>query len=129
MTDLGLSGKCLQSMELEYTLVLQLSDVYFISISSPLTLEIDGENTLLSPEEDSEDGFGPIRGLVGRAVVDADVDAGGALRVTFQGGARLRVGPDPDYEAWNVSGPNGALVVSMPGGEIAVWSQQPGIEG
>ena len=126
MTDLGLSGTCLQSMELEYTLVLQLSDVYFISISSPFTVELNGVTTQLSSEVDSDDSFGPVRELVGRSVIDADVDPVGALQVTFEGGARLQVEPDPHYEAWNVSGPHGALVVSMLGGELAVWSASVG---
>ena len=126
MTDLGLTGKRLQFMKLEYTLVLQLSEVYFISISSPFTVELDGKSTRLSPEEDSDHSFEPIREMVGRAIAEAGVHPAGALDVTFEGGARLQVEPDPHYEAWNVSGPNGALVVSMPGGELAMWSASVG---
>lgn len=61
---------------------------------------------------------------MGHTVTESTVDEGGALSVAFEGGARLRVEPDPAYEAWNVSGPYGALVVSTPGGELAVWSAQ-----
>ena len=42
----------------------------------------------------------------------------------FEGGARLTVGPDPAYEAWSVSGPDGALVVSTAGGKLAIWKSQ-----
>lgn len=122
--DLGLSGKVLQSMELEYTLVLHLSDDYFIAISSTLSVEVGGASIDLSPEEDSKESFEPIRELLGRTVETAEVDPKGALSVTFEGGTRLRVDPDPAYEAWNVSGPNGALVVSMPGGELAIWNPE-----
>jgi hypothetical protein len=125
MTNLGLIGKRVQSVEVGYTLVLQLSDVHFIAISSPLSVEVDGQSVRLSPEEDPQDSFGLIRELVGRTVEAADADTTGALDVTFSGGGHLRVEPDPAYEAWNVSGPNGALVVSMPGGELAIWTAQP----
>lgn len=125
MTNLGLIGKRVQSVKVDYTLVLQLSDVHFIAVSSPLSVEVDGQSVRLSPEEDPQDCFGPIRELVGRTVEAADADATGALDVTFDGGGHLRVEPDPAYEAWNVSGPNGALVVSMPGGELAIWTAQP----
>lgn len=122
--DLRLSGKLLQSAELEYTLVLQLSGDYFIAISSTLSVGVVGRNIVLSPEEDSEQSFQPIRELVGRTVETAEVDHKGALSVTFEGGSHVRVEPDPDYEAWNVSGPNGALVVSMPGGELSIWTPE-----
>jgi hypothetical protein len=51
-------------------------------------------------------------------------DGAGTLRVVFEGGARLIVEPDPAYEAWSVSGPDGALVVSTPGGELAIWKPE-----
>ena len=129
MVDLGLSGKRLQSTTREYTLVLQLSDGHFIVVSSPLVVEFDATRTCLSPEEDSDDAFEPIRRLIGHTVATAIADATGVLDVTFEGGARLHVEPDPAYEAWNVSGPNGALVVSMPGGELAVWRADPEANG
>ncbi|MBJ7336666.1 MAG: hypothetical protein JHC64_03145 [Mycolicibacterium sp.] len=62
---------------------------------------------------------------MGRAVEAAHADDVGGLHVTFEGGARIVVGPDPDYESWHVNGPNGALVLSMPGGGLAVWDPQP----
>ena len=120
--DLGLSGKRLQSLELENTLVLQLSDMYFVVVSSPLVVEREGGNAFLSTEEDDEDAFAPVRELIGQNVRAAIADPSGALEMTFDGGAHLHVGADPEYEAWNVSGPAGALIVSMPGGELAVWT-------
>ena len=62
--------------------------------------------------------------LVGDTVEMATADAAGALDVTFTGGAHLQVHADAEYEAWNVSGPGGALVVSTAGGELSVWKPQ-----
>lgn len=120
--DLGLNGKCLQSVLIEYTLRMKLSDVYFIVIESPFNVESHGTNVSLSPEEDADEAFQPIRQLVGRMVEEATADDAGALHVRFSDGTRLEVPPDEAYEAWNVSGPNGALVVCTPGGKLAVWS-------
>jgi hypothetical protein len=122
--DLGLRGKSLQSVLIEYTVRMQLSDVYFVVIESPFRLDIDGDSFSLSPEEDRDDALQALRQLVGHTIEDATADAAGALHVIFEGGARLTVEPDPAHEAWNVSGPGGALVVSTPGGKLAIWKSQ-----
>lgn len=109
-------------MLIEYTLRIELSDGHFVVIESPFIVEVDGEVISLSPEHDSDESFTPVKGLVGHTVEEAIADENGSLRVTFDNGTRLLVEPDPAYEAWNVSGPDGALVVSTPGGNVAVWS-------
>ena len=119
--DLGLHGKRLQSVLIEHTVRMQLSDVYFIVIESPFRLDIHGDNYLLSPDEEPDDALQALRQLVGHTIEEATADAAGALHVIFEGGARLTVEPDPAYEAWSVSGPDGALVVSTAGGKLAIW--------
>jgi len=122
--DLGIRGKSLQSVLIESTVRMQLSDVYFIVIESPFRLESHGDSFSLSPEDESDDALQPLRQLVGHTIEEATADAAGALHVIFEGGARLTVEPDPAYEAWSVSGPDGALVVSTAGGKLAVWKSQ-----
>ena len=53
--DLGLRGKSLQSVLIEYTVGMQLSDGYFIVIESPFRLDVDGDSFSLSPEEEPDD--------------------------------------------------------------------------
>lgn len=122
--DLALRGKCLQSVVVEYTVRMQLSDVYFIVIESPFRLDIHGDSVSLSPEEDGDEALQSLHQLVGHTIEDANADAAGALHVIFEGAARLTVEPDPTYEAWSVSGPDGALVVSTAGGKLAIWKSQ-----
>ncbi len=122
--DLGLRGKSLQSVLIEHTVRMQLSDVYFIVIESPFRLDIDGDSFSLSPEGEPDGALQPLRQLVGHTIEEATADTAGALHVIFEGGARLTVEPDPAYEAWNVSGPDGALVVSTAGGKLATWKSQ-----
>jgi hypothetical protein len=122
--DLGLRGKSLQSVLIEYTVRMQLSDVYFILIESPFRLDVHGDSFSLSPEEEPDDALQALRQLVGHSIEEATADAAGALHVIFEGGARLTVEPDAAYEAWSVSGPDGALVVSTAGGKLAIWKSQ-----
>jgi hypothetical protein len=46
----------------------------------------------------------------------------GTLRLGFDSGLMLEVGPDPDYEAWQLDLPGGKII-AMPGGELAVWGE------
>jgi len=57
-------------------------------------------------------------------VKSATVDDADVLNLVFSNGASIRVEPDEAYQAWTVAGPDGLLVVSMPGGELAVWSPE-----
>lgn len=122
MMDLGLDGKKLQSVLIENSLVMTFSDEFFALMASPLTLSREGEAFTLTPDEDPAEAFAPIRQLVGLDVVESVADDSGALRMAFEDGSLIQVPADDQYEAWNVSGPRGALVVSMPGGELAIWS-------
>jgi len=54
-------------------------------------------------------------------VVSAVALKTGALRLVFDTGSQLRVPKDDGFEAWNARGPGSILVVSLPGGELAVW--------
>lgn len=122
VTDLNLAGTTVQSTLIEYTVRLQLSDVYFAVIKSPFTLSVDGELLSFVPDEDDDATFDPVRRLVGKTVRNAVVDDANHLKMCFTDGTYIDVPPDPDYEAWTVSGPRGFLVVSMPGGELAEWT-------
>jgi hypothetical protein len=62
--------------------------------------------------------------LFGARVLSAVAFKSGSLRLAFSGGHLLRVAPDPVYEAWTASGPDGLLLVCMPGGSLTVWQRQ-----
>lgn len=120
--DLGLSGKKLQSVLTENSVVMKFQDDHFALMASPLTLSSEDETFTLTPDEDPAEAFAPIRQLLGLDIIESIADDSGALRMAFEDGSLIHVPADDQYEAWNVSGPRGALVVSMPGGELAIWS-------
>ncbi|MGC7151342.1 DUF6188 family protein [Paenarthrobacter ureafaciens] len=50
----------------------------------------------------------------------------GRPEVLMQDGCRLCVVPEPEsaYESWNLKGPDGLRIVSVPGGELDVWDSR-----
>jgi len=57
---------------------------------------------------------------IDRAAVYKD----GKMRIDFSNGMSICVEPDEEYEAWNVSGPHGFLIVALPGGGITMWRSE-----
>jgi len=71
----------------------------------------------------SLDGLACLLPLLNNEVTEAKADEDGSLTLTFEA-TSMRCDADDHYELWNYNGPNGALVVLMPGGEFAVWSDR-----
>jgi hypothetical protein len=61
-------------------------------------------------------------GLFGATVLSAVAFKSGSMRLVLDNGCHLNSRPDPSFEAWEVLGPGGWRIVSMPGGKLAVWS-------
>ncbi|MEV3904066.1 DUF6188 family protein [Mycobacterium sp. NPDC050551] len=121
-TDLRLCGRTVTSVHVEYTLQVRLSDTYNVTVESPFRFHLSDRSVELSPEADPDKVRARLSRLVGHRIVDARVSEAGALTIGFDDSTRLTVEPDPNYEAWNVSGPAGFLVVCVPGGELAIWT-------
>jgi hypothetical protein len=67
----------------------------------------------------------PALALFGADIRSAEAFKSGELRIGFDNGLHLTCPPDPSFEAWQVVGENGFRLVSLPGGELAVWSGSP----
>ncbi|MGY5883476.1 DUF6188 family protein [Modestobacter lacusdianchii] len=66
------------------------------------------------------EGLALLLPLLNGDVVAVAVGDDGALGLTI-GETTLRCAPDPDHEAWQVTGSDVGLVVCGPGGDLAVW--------
>lgn len=122
--ELELAGKTLNAVNIDYTVGLQLSEEYFIRIESPFKLILADSVVTLSPEEDAAPKFEPLTRLVGQQLAAANIAETGTLTVGFESGLSVVVDPDPHYEAWTVTGPNGLIIVCLPGGQLSVWDAQ-----
>jgi hypothetical protein len=91
-----------------------------ISISG--TFDLQSKNALrrLRPERGAST-LAPALGLLGLTVDHAEAYKDGTLELAFSDGSRVRVAPDPVYEAWEFAGGRGAKAVALPGGDLAVW--------
>jgi hypothetical protein len=67
--------------------------------------------------------LGPALTLLHQIVTSASVSPTSILELHFANGMLLQVGPHPEgrYEAWDLSGNYGTMMVCMPNGELAVW--------
>ena len=59
--------------------------------------------------------------LFGTHVLSSVAFKSGALRVVFSNGLHISVFASEEYEAWQARGPETLRIVSLPGGELAVW--------
>jgi hypothetical protein len=61
----------------------------------------------------------PVLGLFDATVTGVDVEGPGELRLGFDDGSRLTVGPDPCFESWHLTGEGVTPVLVGPGGETS----------
>jgi hypothetical protein len=121
--DLGFAGQTLSKCDVGFAVRLEFTGGYEVQVETPFLVRTsDGDHSVV-PGEDTE-AAATVRGLTGRAVTESTADDRGGLRIDLDGGIRILVEVDPDYEAWTVAGPGGAKVVSLPGGGLSVWSSQ-----
>ena len=120
-------GTAVTQVQVDAAFGLILDDVGAVRINGTATLGwADAgsrrETVTLDPErQDVAAGLA----LFNTQVVSAVAFKSGALRLVFSSGRKLTVKPDPQYEAWTVTGPHRMLIVSPPGGELAVWPSRP----
>jgi len=115
-----LAGLELTSVRVDHQTRLQL-DEFEIAISSPFRMTAR-DASVINVDPGKRVSLGPVVGLCPDALVAAAVDTDASLRLAFASGATVVVPADSAFEAWQVSGPNGLLVVCPPGGTgLAVW--------
>jgi hypothetical protein len=86
----------------------------------------NGHAHMLNPDGDATD-LAPILRLRRLTATDGAAFKDGRLEMGFEDGSQISVPADQRYEAWNISGPggpDGLKIVSMPGGELAIWQDR-----
>jgi hypothetical protein len=92
----------------------------YADMSTPVLGTRDGATYAVSPKDPAS--VGPVLAIVGQEVEGAVIEDG-ALTLGLSDGSKIRCEPDDRYEAWQVVGGTPEhLVICMPGGEIAVWT-------
>ena len=88
-----------------------------ITLESPVRIGPDSENPVLPY---ALEGIALLLPLLNADVTAVHVSDNGALELTV-GGTAIHCAPVAHFEAWNVAGPGGRLVVSLPSGGLAIW--------
>ena len=116
-----LSGKTINAMQSDYALKLWTTDGWRILLAGDTTFaSVDGETVVLDTEVASLEPIAEAKPLLGSSITGASASPTGDLEITLDAG-RLLVRAGESYEAWQLDGPHGELVICMPGGELAVW--------
>jgi Family of unknown function (DUF6188) len=120
-------GLLVTQVQVDFAFGLNFDDQGAVRISNEVTLGWAAagarpEKVILDPErQDVAAGLA----LFNTVVLSAVAFKSGVLRIVFSSGRLLRVDPDPQFESWTATGPNGMLIVGLPGGDLAVWRVRP----
>ena len=101
------------------------SGSFEVRIEQPFTLKGLGDERGFDPEGDPGQMASAMH-LLRKRVHGAIAFKDGTLELSFDDGLVLHVPCGERVEAWSVVGPAGLRIVSLPGGDLAVW--KPGRE-
>jgi hypothetical protein len=111
-----------------FSLVLEEGDHgrhWVVRIEGPFSLRGSEHRTETFEAEAPASAWGPaIDALLNATLITAIAAADGALTLSFENGQRVEVSPQRQWEAWQVEGPDGVLVVCGPGGQLSRWPAQ-----
>jgi hypothetical protein len=95
---------------------------WVVRVGAPFSVaDTDGRMTSFV-DDAAPSAWGPaVDALLHATVVDARVAANGTLTLQFREGPQLNAPPLTQWEAWQITGPDGVLVVCAPGGGISRW--------
>lgn len=126
--DLVLDSACVSyitlTVRLEFGIRDATRDTLKVVISTPFCVgETEGDlSAPIDPEKDDPRIGELILRLRHKILTESHADPDGTLRLRFDNGVVIVVGPDPQYEAWDIDHSD-FKVVSAAGGELSIWEQ------
>lgn len=124
---LPLEDQTVVQCRLDYGFVLVLGgpDGYFeirIGEAFEYSARSGDRASAFNPEGDPA-AMGPALAVLRQSVRRARAFKDGRLEIEFSNGGELRVPFGEEFEAWDLVGPGGLRLVSLPGGgDLAIWS-------
>ncbi|MFJ9034811.1 DUF6188 family protein [Streptomyces sp. NPDC102274] len=120
---MNLRGVRVSRVSIEFRLTLTLDSGWEVALETPARLSSGSIRTdsgvVLTPEVQDVAAVLPLFGV---AVLSAVAFKSGTLRMVFEEGTHLTCPTDASFEAWQITGPGGRRIVSLPGGDLGVWS-------
>jgi hypothetical protein len=93
--------------------------IYDWGVERPFHLRSRDRSHELDPESTSS--MLPFLSTLGATVEKAEVNLDGTIRFDLSGGISVECASGPRYEAWQLVGPKGFLLVCLPGGGLATF--------
>jgi Family of unknown function (DUF6188) len=119
---LSFSSGTLQMIKIDFRLGLLLRDgaeTAEVTVETPFGLTGPGVNVSCSPE--IPESLAPVLMLVNKEVTEIAIQSSGHMTLSFKSGSIISVGPNDSYEAWQISGSVGFLLVCQPEGRISFF--------
>ena len=120
--QLVLVAGVVQLLQIDFGLGFILTDGHDnakLHVETKCRLIQSGHEAELIPEESPS--LSPILAFANAKVSGISIRKTGHLKLEFGSGARLEVGPNERYEAWELGLSIGVLMVCAPGGEVAFF--------
>jgi hypothetical protein len=124
--DVPLGGARVDQCAIDHALTLRLDEsgqLWTVRIEGAFRLiERDGSCDQFGSDNALASAYGPaIDKLLHATIAEASVARDGTLTFLFEEGRRVEIPLEDQWEAWQINGPAGELVVGGPGGEISRW--------
>jgi hypothetical protein len=100
-----------------------------ISIAEPFVLLTPDSRRYVLDPAGAAMSLAPFLGVMRQVVRAGTAFKDGRLELGFGDGSRINVPPGSHFEAWTLAGPggpDGLKVVSVPGGDLAIWADRRG---
>lgn len=118
---LPVSGNAVAMLIVDFAVTIRIEPDMSLRIEDTFTfVRSTGESVQLVPAGDPV-ALAPVLATARMTVAAAHANFDGSLKLSFTDGSRLEIHPSDDYEAWSFSGEDSLRVVSLPGGQLAVW--------
>lgn len=115
----------LTQIRLDFQITLLFESGMVISLGTVFSFRADGGRmSIIDPEGDRAQ-IVPVLYLQAQTLSSVKV-SDGHLVIEFTNGSMILSAPHPDYEAWEYFAPeqDPERVISLPGGELAIWAKQ-----
>ncbi|WP_141915410.1 DUF6188 family protein [Klugiella xanthotipulae] len=122
----SLTGVLISKIEVDFRVTLVFLDHGSLALSCPFEIRLKDRSALTIDPEGPKTDLLPVLEFVNESIQEIMINHQGIL-LTASNGMKIRTYSDPDYESWKLSlnGPEGALVIALPGKDLAIWGPSP----
>jgi hypothetical protein len=125
---LPLAGQAVTQCRFDYAFTIiagKTESSFEIRIEEPFEFSSRGEGRAITVDPEAEPlTMGPALGVLHQTIDRAVAYKDGRLAVKFAEGDELWVPSGQSFEPWTLVGPAGLRIVSLPDGELAIWSPE-----